>query len=121
MPRSAPTDRVVYARLLRRSRWLTAAASVPFAVLATELVSRALSDDPSTHASAAFVFFQLGLYSILAGVALWFTWRRSFRARPVVLAHDAQPGTVMGVPELDAPAGRHSTLSGNAEPPPRRW
>ncbi len=120
MPRTVPTDRLGYLRLRWRARVVTVVVAVPFGLMLAELVVRARSDDPFLHKSAAWVFFQLGLYSIVGALVLWFTWRRSFHARPVVLRHDAGPGETMGVPELDEPPRPHVGLSGQVEPP-SRW
>jgi len=120
MPRHIPTDPYVYRRLRWQARWITVAALVPFTLSSIELVQLASSDDPTIAVKAGWAFFQLGLYVIPATAVAWWAWRRSFRARPVVLAHDAGPGTACGVPELDAAPRDHLSLTGD-QPPPRRW
>lgn len=119
MPRHVPTDRDAYRRLRWQARWLTTAAAIPFVLMLVNLVGFArMSGD--AHKVAAWWFFQLGLYTIVATMVVWWAWRRSWNARPVVLKHDAGPGTTIGVPELDAPPRDHLSIRGD-QPPPRRW
>lgn len=120
MPRHVPTDRDAYRRLRWQARWITVGALIPFTLSLVELVRLAGDEDPTVTVKAGWAFFQLGLYAIGAGLVVWWAWRRSFRARPVVLAHDAGPGATTGVPELDAPSRAHTSLTGEV-PPPRRW
>ena len=120
MPSPLPVDRLEYRRLLWRSRMVTAVLSAPFVVGVLQIVALAGSDGDSRR-SAALVFLFLGLYTIVAGWALFRVWRRSFAARPVVLAVDATHAEQIGVPGLDdLPPGRHRSLSGEQELP-QRW
>jgi len=119
MPSPLPVDRVEYRRLLWRSLVGTAVLAVPLVLGVTQIVTLVASDDGDTR-PAAFVFLFLSLYTI---AAVWWAvrlWRRSFAARPVVLAVDATYAEQVGVPGLDDPApARHRSLSGEQELPPR--
>jgi len=118
MPSPLPVDRLEYRRLLWRSRIGTALLAVPVVLGVVQVVTLAGSGD---QRPAALVFLYLGLYTIVAVWASVRLWRRSFAARPAVLAIDATPAEQVGVPDLDDLApGRHRSLSGEQEPP-RRW
>ncbi len=120
MPRHVPTDPDAYRRMRWQARGITVAVLIPFAFAVAQMISLAGNDDPTVSVTAGWAFFQIGLYAIPAGLIVWWAWRRSSRARPVVLAHDAGPGATMGVPELDAASRPHVGLNGDA-PPPSRW
>lgn len=121
-----PVDRVAYLRLRWRARVVTLVAAAPVGlVLVPAVVAAVRADDPQVNASAAWWFFQLGLYLVVASWAVGRAWRRSFAARPYTQTLDdlgaARPTpAAQGVPTLDDAAGRHLGLSGRLEPP-RRW
>ncbi|GCD21898.1 hypothetical protein ACFO3K_02130 [Cellulomonas algicola] len=108
-------------RKRRRTAWLvTVAVCGHQALLVGDMVVRATSDSEELRKSAAFVFFLLGVTSILFGLLVWWAWRRVVEVRPVVLPLDATVAEAVGIPELESTPRPHLSLTGQVELP-RRW
>lgn len=120
MPSPLPVDRAAARRRLVTAWVVTFLAAVELAGRVAFLRPYARSDDSSTHATAAWIFFWLALETILlVTVAVW-QWRRWLAVRPAVLPVNATRAAAAGVPQLDEPSGPHVGLSGRVDPP-RRW
>ncbi|MDM7853426.1 hypothetical protein [Cellulomonas alba] len=119
MPSPLPVDRVVARRRLLWAWVVTLLATGELAGRIAFLQPYARSDDPFTHATAAWIFFWLALETILLVTVVVWQWRRWLAVRPVVLPVDATRAVAAGVPELDEPSGAHLGLSGQVDPPPR--
>lgn len=113
-------DREEHRKRRRTARLLTVAVCGHQTLLVADMVARATSDSDDLRRSAAFVFFLLGVTSILLGMLLWWAWRRVADVRPVVLHLDATVAEAVGIPELESQPRPHLGLSGQVEPP-RRW
>ena len=117
--RPVPTDFHAYRQLRRRAR----AASPAFLLVATLLGYQLvifIGQDGGVNPFAMIPFLGLCALACAAWFVLGPLWRRSLAARPVVQSLDPTPGDIYGIPELDAPARRHTGLAGD-DPPPSRW
>lgn len=113
-------DRLEHRRRRRTALLLTAAVCGHQALLVADMMARVTSDSDDLRKSAAWLFFLLGVTSILAGMLLWWAWRRVVEVRPVVLPIDATVAEAVGVSELESAPRPHLGLSGQVELP-RRW
>lgn len=120
MPSPLPVDRVVARRRLITAWVVTLVVAVELAGRVAFLRPYARSDDSYTHATAAWIFFWLGLETIVLVTVVVWQWRRWLAVRPVVLPVNASRAVAAGVPELDEPSGPHLGLSGQVDPP-TRW
>ena len=89
-------------------------------VLVVETAVRAADPAPDVRATAAWGLYLHGVSSLLAGLLLWWAWRRVAEVRPVVLPLDVSVADAVGIPELESEPRPHLGLSGRVDAP-RRW